>query len=59
MISSQMNPKILRFLKLMTFNDVDLNLADEAIDQIIDWIDKDSNPRAYGLRRLLLFRTIK
>lgn len=37
------------FKRLMTFNDVDLNLADEAIDQIIDWIDKDSNPRAYGL----------
>ena len=37
------------FKRLMAFNDVDLNLADEAIDQIIDWIDKDSNPRAYGL----------
>ena len=37
------------FKRLMTFNEVDLNLADEAIDQIIDWIDKDSNPRAYGL----------
>ena len=37
------------FKRLMNFNQVDLNLADEAIDQIIDWIDKDSNPRAYGL----------
>jgi|SRR6056300_879393 general secretion pathway protein K len=37
------------FKRLMTFNEVDLNLVDEAIDQIIDWIDKDSNPRAYGL----------
>ena len=37
------------FRRLMSFNEVDLNLADEAIDQIIDWIDKDSNPRAYGL----------
>jgi len=37
------------FRRLMSFNEVDQNLADEAIDQIIDWIDKDSNPRAYGL----------
>ena len=37
------------FKKLMSFNDVDQNLADEAIDQVIDWIDGDSNPRAYGL----------
>ena len=33
----------------MSLNEVDLNLTDEAIDQIIDWIDGDSNPRAYGL----------
>ena len=37
------------FKKLMSFNEVDPNLADEAIDQVIDWIDTDSNPRAYGL----------
>jgi len=37
------------FKKLMSLNEVDLNLTDEAIDQIIDWIDGDSNPRAYGL----------
>ena len=33
----------------MSLNEVDLNLTDEAIDQIIDWIDGESNPRAYGL----------
>ena len=37
------------FKRLLNFNEVDLNLVDEAIDQIIDWIDSDSNPRAYGL----------
>ena len=37
------------FKKLMSFNEVDLNLVDEAIDQVIDWIDSDSNPRTYGL----------
>jgi general secretion pathway protein K len=37
------------FKRLLNFNEVDVNLVDEAIDQIIDWIDKDSNPRAYGL----------
>ena len=37
------------FKRLLSFNEVDLNLVDEAIDQIIDWIDSDSNPRAYGL----------
>ena len=37
------------FKRLMTINEIDLNIVDEAIDQIIDWIDKDSNPRAYGL----------
>ena len=37
------------FKRLLNFNGVDLNLVDEAIDQIIDWIDSDSNPRAYGL----------
>ena len=33
--------KTLKVLKVDDFNEVDLNLADEAIDQIIDWIDKD------------------
>jgi len=37
------------FIRLMSLNDVNPNLAAEAIDQIIDWIDSDSNPRAYGL----------
>ena len=37
------------FLKLMSLNEVEPNLADEAVDQIIDWIDINSNPRAYGL----------
>lgn len=37
------------FLKLMRLNEVEPNLADEAVDQIIDWIDSNSNPRAYGL----------
>ena len=37
------------FKRLLNFNGIDLNLVDEAIDQIIDWIDSDSNPRAYGL----------
>lgn len=35
-----------RFMKLM---DVDNNIIEELIDQVIDWIDKDTNPRAYGL----------
>ena len=33
----------------MEFREIDNSLVDEAIDQIIDWIDLDSNPRAYGL----------
>ena len=37
------------FLKLMSLNEVEPNLADEAVDQIIDWIDINPNPRTYGL----------
>mgnify|MGYP001176006943 FL=1 len=37
------------FRKLMMLYNVDNNIIEEMIDQIIDWIDKDSNPRTYGL----------
>ena len=37
------------FRELMYLTKVDNNVAEEIIDQIIDWIDKNSNPRAYGL----------
>ena len=37
------------FKRLMLLNKVENNLVDEAIDQIVDWIDEDSNPRTYGL----------
>ncbi len=37
------------FLDLMYLKEVDNNIAAEIVDQIIDWIDKNSNPRAYGL----------
>ena len=37
------------FRELMYLTEVDNNLTEEIIDQIIDWIDKNSNPRAYGL----------
>ena len=37
------------FRSFMDLMEVDNSLVDEAIDQIIDWIDLDSNPRAYGL----------
>ncbi len=37
------------FKRLMYLAEVENNVTEEAIDQIIDWIDKDSNPRAYGL----------
>ena len=37
------------FRELMYLREVDNNLAEEIIDQIIDWIDKNSNPRAYGV----------
>ena len=33
----------------MRFHSVDNNLVEEMIDQVIDWIDLDSDPRAYGL----------
>jgi len=36
------------FLKLMSLNEVETNIANEAADQIIDWIDNNSNPRAFG-----------
>ena len=37
------------FRELMYLAEVHNNVAEEIIDQIIDWIDKNSNPRAYGL----------
>ena len=37
------------FRELMYLTEVDNNVAEEIVDQIIDWIDKNSNPRAYGL----------
>ena len=37
------------FRELMYLAEVDNNVSEEIIDQIIDWIDKNSNPRAYGL----------
>tara|TARA_B100001113_G_scaffold62682_1_gene47803 strand:- start:738 stop:1706 length:969 start_codon:yes stop_codon:yes gene_type:complete len=37
------------FRKIMMLYDVDSLIVEEMIDQIIDWIDKDSNPRTYGL----------
>ena len=37
------------FRRLMISFDIEMNLIEETIDQIIDWIDKDSNPRTYGL----------
>ena len=35
--------------KILSLNEVDNNIIEEIIDQTIDWIDYDSNPRAYGL----------
>ena len=35
--------------KILSLNEVDSNVIEEIIDQTIDWIDYDSNPRAYGL----------
>ena len=37
------------FRKLMRMHSVDNNLIEEMIDQVIDWIDIDSEPRAFGL----------
>lgn len=37
------------FRRLMNSFDIEDNLIEEIIDQIIDWIDEDSNPRTYGL----------
>ncbi len=37
------------FRKIMDLYEVDNSIVEEIIDQIIDWIDLDSNPRAYGL----------
>ena len=37
------------FRKLMRLNSIDNNVIEEMIDQVIDWIDFDSDPRAYGL----------
>ena len=36
------------FKRLMVLNEVENNLIDEAIDQVVDWIDEDLNPRAFG-----------
>jgi len=36
------------FRRLMALEKIETNLVDEAIDQIIDWIDTDLNPRAFG-----------
>ena len=35
--------------KILSLNEVDNNVIEEIIDQTIDWIDYDSNPRTYGL----------
>lgn len=35
--------------KILSLNEVDNNIIEEIIDQTIDWIDYDSNPRTYGL----------
>ena len=37
------------FRKILSLNEIDNNVIEEVIDQTIDWIDKDANPRAYGL----------
>ena len=37
------------FERLLSLSEIESNLIDEAIDQIIDWIDADDNPRAFGL----------
>lgn len=37
------------FRKFMRFHSIDNNVVEEMIDQVIDWIDLDSDPRAYGL----------
>ena len=37
------------FRKILSLNEIDNNIIEEVIDQTIDWIDKDANPRAYGL----------
>ena len=37
------------FRKILSLNEIDNNVIEEVIDQTIDWIDKDTNPRAYGL----------
>ena len=37
------------FESLLSLSEIENNLIDEAIDQIIDWIDADDNPRAFGL----------
>ena len=37
------------FERLLSLNEIENNLIDEAIDQIIDWVDADDNPRAFGL----------
>ena len=37
------------FRKILSLNEIDNNIIEEVIDQTIDWIDKDANPRAFGL----------
>jgi type II secretory pathway component PulK len=40
---------IVIFERLLSLSEIENNLIDEAIDQIIDWVDADDNPRAFGL----------
>ena len=43
------NRSIKGLKKLLELLNYDENIIDEFIDQMIDWIDKDSEPRNYGL----------
>jgi len=46
----QENKKSINALReLLYLTEVDNNIIEEIIDQTIDWIDTNSNPRAYGL----------
>ena len=40
---------ITAFRKILFLNEIDNNIIEEVIDQTIDWIDQDANPRAFGL----------
>ena len=39
----------------MYLAEVENNVTEEAIDQIIDWIDKDSNPFSLNITSLFMF----